>query len=646
MKKKSEKRRTSPPEDWQEFQIYFNEIIELSKKIISDHNVFIQQSGNFKAQYTIEKTKEILDKLKKFEVSLPAYESRYGSEIGWYTLEVNMTVYLIQLNKVLQSRNSFLAVRNIKSNYKAKAFLEESLYYVNEAIKYRDKHTKHYANAFEAKLELDREDIRSLLARYQPIKDPNEIDALLVSARSDKDINRAYETFQKARELASNDYSKQFQIAIEQADFYFIKNDLVNASFDKLTQVNIDHYFDCIVKSTMPLIIASNLITMNKLVNNVNTKIQCEVVSDKLYTAARNLHELSKHTKDLDRQITILKHANTNLIWGIKLARKIKYKAKVTSITPSALQEDIESQLKSLELIKEEKLKELSEKNKQAAEMVICIAEYDKKFADLLKQFDIPKKILKKCSVVQAEAEVNQSVSEESTSSSSSEVENEEPKKSFTSIINFDLEFNIKLFEDAKKENNSAQQIYIAVCIGDHLQWKAGRNLKKKEYDNAIENLKLTIVYFTQAYQLLADTKSSADTEASQKEIWLQNLLQTTNEILTRTLNAHINIQQRFEYTRHQAMQYIINKYGPQAWFKPNEIAHSMSIHAQILQETKQKVVLLEKMQKEFQRNFQIQLTEPPKIASNLVAHSAIYRPAVPVANKQEAPVISTETLS
>lgn len=625
-----------PPNSWQAFEIRFQKLDPLCNDIIVANNAR-------KKTFSINDVKEALDNLVDIEKILPSYKSKYlayreklttdeekkNLDMLWEDIPTKCIMHVIQLCKILA--NKHIAYINIKHEKTNKLNAEKALFYATKALVYKTTFIPPEMN-YEKDLEKFRNDIRIVFEKYQPVQNSdNKFEILLHEARSITDKDKAYDLYTEAAHLALEAKSPQlqFNILLEQADYWINNTKKYDFASNKIPLAEIDEYKIYANKVTKPLMIIVDLKISDQLIDGQFNQELC-IVDTQFFTLAYNLHGISLSPvleRHFDKKISLLKDANEYLNISMSLGKKIKHEKNIKEA--SALQEEVIKKLTQLQLQKEEILIKQQEKELAAAIKKKEIEQFDKDFPEKLKDFPdaVPDKPVK----------IQAPVIEYDDSASSTEevVPAEKNKKSVPAPVYFDLDEHLHLLYVAQQTNNINDQIFYNTKIGEHYKEYAEYYLKRRDYDDSICLLQSAIQCFKGAYQLLC---LSREDEQIQIKSCLSLCLECTENLIIQTSKKQENIRQRFELGRQEAKTHM-----GEAWEQNNPVLIP-SLNAQIRMNAENNVKVLTAMHKDFTNTFKSEIKNNEAITS--VIPLSMFQPENKESNKKVANLSSTNTIN
>lgn len=601
---RQQKIKISVIEKWNEYQKNVSTYTDLANELINSYNKHAKEHGHYVEKKFVSKVENLLNKLSEIENHLGIYARKLTKEDAQVDIQLNKYLILeatIQMNKVLACNYHYLY--NIgKKEYEMKFNLRKAYELISRACEIREKIREYLPEDYDPNLDETRCDIDMDYNMFFPDKSQpvNEIYTLLAQARRNKDFDAAFAKYQEALHLAksSDNYLLQFQIACEQCDKYstHLSSQGIPSKKD-----DIDLIWKITNKMCIPHLFTIELATSRQFSGISNARYSGICIT--MYKCSNILLELSLSkflTNDVGRKLALLTDAKSYLESADKLANKRK-----THFTESLpLQKKILDQIKIIEKDKEKQNQDKLEKEKNEAELLKCTNEYNEKFHEILQSLDILDRVTRHKHRLKPKP-VSPGYIGDADSPTSSEEEQITTRQLDNQSVHYSLNVNenIDLLNIAIQKKDIKQQIYLNVSISDYYRIEASRSNKsgRNHIDETITNLKFTMSYLLPAVDLINDINNGTSCvdhhEINHVNEWTGILLKETEALLNENLSYQKQIEEQYENSRRRAMEYIIQKYGRSAWFKNGEFDQScLSINAQILNETRKRVKLLEHM--------------------------------------------------
>ncbi len=600
---------------WEKYNADVLTYRKLATNLIVQHNDLI--SVNIVNHQSISVVEELLKTLSNIQIDLDKYTSlslkRLRTEIESKTIQseikdckIQVIDRSIQLNKILS--NKYLYRYDLEKNVEMKLLgLKKSYDLIKYACDLKESYINDLGEDYDPTLN---DTMIKICEAYNwfvttsistSTSQQKEINRVINQARKAKSPDDAFNKFQEAFNLskASNDYLQQFQIAFEQGDNYIKAhaNVITNFLMASGKTKDIEHIIKCINKGCSPLIFTIELMLSNQItgIPIVTHTHLCNT----MYQAADILLSIVSNpnfSNNTDRKQALLTDAISYYQWGENLSTIVK-----TDLTQYAfLEQVISNSIKIIEIEKNEQIQENLKKEKRELELQISVSEYNDNFPLLLNSVTDNKPTKNKKGVGLSKLPTNIIEHDDVTDLSDEEPLNKIDKSSDNTSkptnYPFDLNNMMNELDVAKKNNDIHQQAYIAFQISEYYCILCKGHFKG-EYllDKKIEYLQTAISYLLLASNKIHLMKNEAHRyEITQLEKWTVILLQDCENLLNDSLIKQKNLQLQLQTNRDKAKEAIINKSGPEAWYKNNP---RQSSHTKELKLTNIRVKLLLRIQ-------------------------------------------------
>jgi hypothetical protein len=607
IKQIQQKQEIDPIQKWKNYYSVLETYFALTAKFQTEHQIHARsKTHEFSFEVTeIQKLLLTLDTVPKvINQYLKAIQKISTSEALQTQIEIQ-AIATIQLLNCRIGLNQILAdlfyadFSKTNKNYAKKIKIQQAFNAIETAWKIHEENIELREIKAPKDLVMQRKKLSELYLKFFPdIKQKSKVDILCCEAEKIKDFKKAFETFQKAIDLAieQKDYEQAFEISCKQYT-HLIKLYQLKSRTDFALE-SFESRLEKLETMSNPLLLLIELKRMNKLPSCLN--VNFDKVGSALFVIAEEFHtNLSEniHYKDIDKKLIFLTKAKSCLEWVDSQSSIIALFPSATASIYKNTHEQIINLINKVEIEKKHLDQAKLNKEKEELDLLSSKKKYMENLHVLEELYDIyvkPKRHKVKSEKI--DNSLDQNVVDSSSSSEEEYYTINDDLKVESKEFKIDLEEQKKLLQKAQNSNDILGQLECLATISEFYKLKTKNSPSMNEF---IIDLKKAKKYLKNAADLIVANRNQG---INQTHItWTFNLLEDIGSLLKNKLLKQEKVKEQFDKSRDAARTAIIRKYGYSAWYKAgNSDQELMSELAKQRLKAKSNLQSLQQINKEF----------------------------------------------